>query len=110
MKKLAIIGSRNITNVNLAEMLPFKPDVIVSGGAKGIDSLAKEYALSHNIALEEYKPDYKRYGRGAPLKRNHLIIENCDEVLAVWDGVSKGTAYTIKVARDMGKVVHIHRV
>ena len=57
--------------------------------------MAREYALSHKIKLTEILPDYKRYGRGAPLKRNITIIENADPVLAFWDGKSLGTKYVI---------------
>ncbi|MBR3631346.1 MAG: hypothetical protein IKN55_12860, partial [Oscillospiraceae bacterium] len=50
----------------------------------GIDSDARAYAQQHGIPIKEFLPDYKRYGRGAPLKRNLLIIEYADVVLAFW--------------------------
>ena len=45
--------------------------------------------------LTEYLPEYERYGKAAPLKRNITIIENADLVLAFWDGASKGTKNVI---------------
>lgn len=93
--KVAVIGSRTLHLENLKDYLPDDTTEIVSGGAKGIDADAKRYALQNHIALTEFLPDYQRYGRGSPLKRNIQIIDYADIVLAVWDGKSRGTKYVI---------------
>ena len=87
--KVAVIGSRTLHLENLRDYLPDDTTEIVSGGAKGIDADAKKYALQNHISLTEFLPDYQRYGRGAPLKRNIQIIDYADFVLAVWDGKSR---------------------
>ena len=71
--KLAIIGSRNLIIEHLEDYLPDNVTEIVSGGAKGIDRLAAEYAKKHQLPLTEFLPDYARYGRGAPFIRNRQI-------------------------------------
>lgn len=68
--KLAIIGSRGLWVEDLGAYLPPGVTELVSGGAKGIDTCAREYALSHGLKLTEFLPDYRRYGRAAPLVRN----------------------------------------
>lgn len=93
--KLAIIGSRNLKVLDLEMYISKDVTEIVSGGAKGIDNCAKDFAIAHNIKLTEFLPNYRRYGKGAPLKRNLQIIDYADEVLAFWDGKSKGTKYVI---------------
>lgn len=60
-----------------------------------MDASAREYALRCGLKLTEYLPEYDRYGRAAPLRRNITIIENADLVLAFWDGTSHGTKYVI---------------
>jgi len=105
--KLAIIGSRNCPPIDIQSHLDSIPDAIISGGAKGADTYAREFAQEHGIEIIEFLPDYKRYGRGAPLMRNKLIVENCDCLLAFWDGKSKGTKFTIDYAKEMGKEVRI---
>ena len=105
--KIAIIGSRTITDANISIYIPRNTTEIVSGGAKGIDTLAREYAISNNIKLTEFIPDYKRYGRGAPLKRNMQIIEYADRIIAFWDGRSKGTEYVINECKKINKQVDI---
>ncbi len=114
--KLAIVGSREFENYDLlcAEVAKIqatqKIDLIVSGGAKGADTLAKKFAARNRIPLMEFCPDYDRYGRGAPLQRNTLIVRNSDTVLAFVAATSKGTWDTIRKAQAAGKKVIIVRV
>ncbi len=100
--KIAVIGSRGITQVNLAEFLPTETTEIVSGGARGVDTVAKNYAIQNNIKLTEFLPEYDKFGRGAPLKRNITIIEYADMVLAFWDGTSRGTKFVIDNCMERG--------
>ena len=102
--KVAVIGSRGLTVINdLGKYLPEGTTEIVSGGARGIDTCARDYANAHDLKLTEFLPEYEKYGRTAPLKRNDTIIEYADTVLAFWDGESRGTAYVIRKCREMGK-------
>ena len=93
--RVAVIGSRGLHVDHLEDYLPEGVTEIVSGGAKGIDTCAKDYALRHGLKLTEFLPEYEKYGRGAPLRRNITIIEYADFVLAFWDGKSRGTKYVI---------------
>lgn len=105
--KTAVIGSRGLTIDNLEKYLPSDTTEIISGGAKGIDTCAREYAIAHNIKLTEFLPEYEKYGRVAPLKRNITIIENADIVLAFWDGKSRGTRFVIDNCKKLGKEVRV---
>ena len=106
--KVAVIGSRNLTVENIGDYLPNETTEIVSGGAKGIDTSAKEYAIANSIKLTEFLPNYAKYKRGAPLKRNMQIIEYADVVIAFWDGKSKGTKFVIDNCNKMGKRIVVH--
>lgn len=101
--KVAIIGSRTLKIDNLAEYLPTNTAEIVSGGAKGIDLCAKQYALEENLKYTEFLPQYDLYRRNAPLKRNIKIIEYADFVIAFWDGKSRGTKFVIDTCEKLGK-------
>lgn len=107
--KVAVIGSRGLTVSDLGRYLPESTTEIVSGGARGVDSSAREYALSHRLKLMEFLPEYNKYGRSAPLKRNITIIEYADLVLAFWDGKSHGTKFVIDNCKKMGVSVKIFR-
>lgn len=101
--KVAIIGSRNLNVENLQDYLPEGTDEIVSGGARGIDTCARNYALKNDLKLTEFRPEYNKYGRGAPLKRNETIVNYADMVLAFWDGKSRGTKFVINYCEKVGK-------
>lgn len=105
--RLAIIGSRNLKIDNFSDYMPENVTEIVSGGARGVDTCAREYAKKNNIPLKEFLPDYRRFGRGAPLRRNLQIIEYADEVLAFWDGVSHGTYFVIERCKRMNIPVNV---
>ena len=105
--KIAIIGSRNLKVYNLEEYIPKSTTEIVSGGARGIDTCAKEYAQKCKIKLTEFLPEYNKYGKTAPLKRNIQIIEYADIVLAFWDGKSHGTKFVIENCKKKNKKIRI---
>jgi hypothetical protein len=111
---LAIIGSRNFTDEKLfkEKIIPIlahleEEVVIISGGAKGADTLAENYANQNNLKMIVIKPDWKKYGRGAGIVRNTEIINQSDMVIAFWDGQSKGTKDSVSKAKKLGKVVHV---
>lgn len=105
--KTAVIGSRGLTVPDLGKYLPTDTTEIVSGGARGVDACAREYARRHGLKLTEFLPDYAQYGRQAPLRRNLQIIDYADRVLAFWDGQSHGTTYVIRQCRLQGKPIRV---
>ena len=104
---VAVIGSRSLTVNNLGKYLPESTTEIVSGGARGVDSCAKAYAVQKGLKLTEFFPDYSTYGRKAPLIRNQLIINYADCVFAFWDGSSRGTKFVINACRNQGKPIRL---
>ena len=107
--KVAVIGSRGLQVDHLEKYLPEDTTEIVSGGARGIDICANKYALEHGLKLTEFLPEYDKYGRGAPLRRNITIIENADLVLAFWDGKSRGTKFVIDNCKKRNVPVVVFR-
>ena len=105
--KIAVIGSRNLIVKDVGRYLPENVTEIVSGGARGIDACAREYAKAHGIKLTEFLPEYEKYGRSAPLKRNLQIIDYADLVLAFWDGHSRGTKFVIDNCKKKNKKVTV---
>ena len=105
--KVAVIGSRNVKIDNIGGYIPKETTVIVSGGAIGIDTCARMFAESSDIKLVEFLPEYNKYKKSAPLKRNMKIIEYSDMVIAFWDGKSKGTKFVIENCKRLNKPINV---
>ena len=114
---LAIVGSRTFTDFERMSSVLWdlfrvrrgtKPkDTIVSGGANGADTLAKQYAQEEETLYLEFPADWKTHGKAAGFIRNQDIVDACDVVLAFWDGKSKGTKDTIDRAARAKKPTFI---
>ena len=103
--KVGIVGSRGFTDYQMVcdEMsLIDNVDVIVSGGARGADSLGEKWAKENNKETLIFKPDWNKFGKRAGFIRNEDIIKNSDYVIAFWDGMSKGTKSSIDLCKKFG--------
>lgn len=107
--KVAVVGSRGLSVLNLEHYLPEGVREIVSGGAQGIDTCVREYAILNKIRLTEFLPEYHKYGKGAPLKRNLQIIDYADQVIVFWDGKSRGTKYVIDTCKKKDKKITVYK-
>lgn len=94
--RVAVVGSRSLNVEDIGVYLPAGTTEIISGGAKGVDASVRRWAMRRGITLQEYLPDYRRWGRSAPLRRNDEILARADYVVICWDGSSRGTAYMIR--------------
>ncbi|MBC8385392.1 MAG: DUF2493 domain-containing protein [Candidatus Cloacimonetes bacterium] len=108
--KLAVIGSKDFADYDFLKSILDKEneiDRIISGGAKGADSLAKKYALEKNIEFLEFPPNHIKHGNEAKHFRDREIVENCDKVIAFYDEKCEGTKYTIDFAKQKQKPVKV---
>ena len=130
--KLIIAGSRSINNYDLIDKaIKFcgididKIEEIISGCAKGIDSLAIKWAENHNIPIKEFPADwsnitaegavvkenkYGKYNVLAGLTRNKDMGDYADTLLAIWDGKSKGTENMIDYMGEQEKKFWVYEL
>lgn len=112
--KIAVVGSRDMVNQSVVDHVLYEYvqplyDVIVSGGAKGVDTLAETFAEQHcQMKPIIFPAEWELYGRSAGFKRNKLIINECDICIAFWDGKSKGTKSSIDLSKKMNKPVYVY--
>lgn len=118
MTSLAIVGSRSFTNYLLLKetidrFYPSPGDIteIVSGGAKGADSLAERYAHENNIKMIRLPPKWRdargKYNPRAGLDRNKDIVSKAAHVIAFWSNNSKGTLDSINYAKKLRKRLNV---
>lgn len=110
-KRIAIVGSRDFPNLDqvreYVRSLP-RDTIIVSGGARGVDTAAEYEANVQAMQTMIFPADWERYGKSAGYKRNISIVAYADEVVAFWDGKSRGTMHTVEIAREKGIPVKIY--
>ncbi len=118
-KRVVVAGCRNYSNYKEAkEYIDFcisdirkeNTIVIVSGGAKGADSLGERYAKENSFKIERYPAQWEKYGRSAGPRRNEKMAQVSDYVICFWDGQSKGTKSMIEYARKYKKPIRIKKI
>ena len=111
--KTIVAGSRDYQDYNhVKQQLDYfrKTHVvteIVSGGARGVDTLGERYGLEYEIAIKVFNADWNKHGRAAGPIRNAQMGDYADQLVAVWDGKSKGTKNMIDYMNKLKKPVFI---
>jgi hypothetical protein len=113
--RIAIVGSRTFANLQLVRdfvaRLPGNT-IVVSGGAPGVDTIAELEARRCGLKVLVIRPQWKNrdgsFRRQAGFTRNVEIVREAEQVVAFWDGLSKGTAHTIGVAKEAGKLFRVY--
>lgn len=110
--RVIIAGSRTITNPFTLEMAIEKSNMqiteVVSGGAKGVDTLGVLWAQRNKIPIKLFLPDWPLHGKSAGPIRNRAMAQYAQGLIAVWDRQSRGTRDMIEQARLYGLRVYIH--
>jgi hypothetical protein len=84
--------------------------VIISGTAKGADSLGERYAQECGYECLRFPADWNKHGRAAGLIRNEEMLICADGVIAFSVNHSSGTEHMIKIAKAAGKKVAVMRL
>ena len=117
---LAIIGQRELTEeqisgIILESLSKLMPSKVISGGSKGVDSIAISISRKLGIETVEFLPVFKSKSRhdvvNGYYERNKKIVNACDLLIAiVGNRKTGGSFYTIKYAKSIGKEVIIYQV
>ena len=108
-------GGRDFENYErlcaVANRLIEVDDTVISGTAKGADTLGERYAKEHEpfgMRIERMPAEWEKYGKGAGFRRNHRMAQEGDALLAFWDGKSKGTKNMIEEAHKARLETHVY--
>ena len=114
--KVIIAGSRSFSNYKLLKRVcnnflrnkrKTHNVIIVSGGARGADSLGEKYSDEEGFDLEVYPAQWDKYGKRAGFRRNEQMAEVADALIAVWDGKSHGTKHMIDIMNNKNLEVRV---
>lgn len=115
--RLIIAGGRDFTDYDLLcdaleewfyyQTMWGKEIIVVSGAAKGADSLGERWAIENGHQVERYPADWNKDGKAAGPIRNDKMAKVADSLIAFWDGNSRGTKSMIDLARKRGLDVKV---
>jgi hypothetical protein len=115
MFKLIIAGSREFNDYSfLKDKVDFLlknviEDVeIVSGAARGADTLGERYAMENNFKVKLFPADWSK-GRGAGFIRNEEMAEYANACVVFWMNNSKGTKHMIDVSQKHNLKLRIYK-
>lgn len=112
--KTIVAGSRSITDYKTVHSAiyeaPWIITEVVSGGAPGVDTLGEQAAAEFGIPVKLFPADWNKHRRAAGPIRNQQMAEYADALIAIWDGVSNGTADMIRRAKHHKLRIHIIKV
>jgi hypothetical protein len=80
---------------------------IISGGAKGPDSAAIDWASDNLCGWSVVYPEWDKYFNAAGIIRDKQMAEECDICIGFWDGESRGTKFTLEYAKKLGKKTYV---
>lgn len=110
-----IAGSRTIDSISVIrdamkcayEQEDIRPTIVVSGTALGVDRCGITWAEENGLPVRRFPALWDRYGKRAGYVRNSQMADNADALVAIWDGVSKGTKHMIQSARSRNLKIFI---
>lgn len=82
---------------------------VVSGTCYGADLVGEEWAEKNGVLVARFPADWRNLGRRAGFTRNTQMAKYADALLALWDGVSPGTAHMIAQAEKRGLLVWVEK-
>ena len=115
--RIIVAGSRTFTDyalldrklTHILQRLTPEDAVIVSGTAKGADTLAEHWAWQHRFEVLRFPAQWDVHGKRAGYIRNEEMLKVATHLVAFWDGQSRGTAHMIDIARKKGLKVAVVR-
>lgn len=110
-RRVIIAGSRSFNDFDLLEKkLRYLEDQkveVVSGNARGADRLGEKWAALNDKNMRLFPADWEKHGKAAGFIRNRQMAKYADELVAFWDGKSKGTKHMIDAAMENGCAVRV---
>ena len=116
--RVIVCGGRNFQNNDEVSRIldQVQPDLIIHGAARGADTLAQYYAVTHNIPHHPFPAQWQThdddecgewckraaYCRLAGPRRNAQMLRGSNPTMVVAFPGGNGTAHMVKIAREAG--------
>jgi len=112
--RVIVAGGRDFADYTflkskLDKLFSEKTVIVVSGMAKGADSLGERYAHENKLVVSYFPALWHKFGTQAGFIRNTEMAKNADACVCFWDGKSVGTKHMIDTAEQMNlnlRIIH----
>jgi len=109
-----IAGSRGIVDIRYVQWAVHHSGIqiseVVHGGARGVDTLAGQWAAANNVPVKVFPADWNTHGKAAGFMRNQEMAAYAQALIAIWDGVSRGTQHMLQCAGNHKLRIHLYKV
>lgn len=114
MRRIVVAGGRDFDNFDamcqILDKIKWDPgDIIISGTARGADTLGEQYASLRNIPVARFPARWDKYGKRAGFMRNEEMAQYATGGVIFWDGKSRGTQSMIFLMNKYRKPIKIVR-
>lgn len=107
--KIIVAGNRTYKNHEhicaVLDAVVQKRDVVLQGGASGVDRVAQTWARTHGVACRQFEAAWEQLGSAAGRVRNAQMAQEADALIAFWDGESPGTGSMIRCMQVLKKPI-----
>lgn len=116
IKHLGFMGSRSLKDIRVKKLIEkeidnYNPEtVVVPAEPHGVCEVARDFCREMAIPLKVFFLDRRRYARGAFANRSRATLKDCDLIVFIHDGKSKGTQNELEMAVKMRKQYIYHRL
>ena len=105
--KVIIAGSRDCNDYDLLCSVIEKSGIeiteVVSGGARGVDTMGEKWAEENNIPVIRFPAEWDKHGKSAGFIRNSEMAKFADALIAIQINNSRGTAHMVEQMRKRNK-------
>jgi hypothetical protein len=112
--KTIIAGSRTIIDYDIVEKAildsGFNITQVISGMAKGVDTLGELWAIKNNKRIIQCPADWNKNGKMAGYMRNIEMANIADALIVIIENNSRGSSHMSVIARDRGLHIHEHHI
>ena len=108
--KTIIAGSRTITDYAVVEQAikesEFKITTVISGTARGVDTLGERWAHENNIDIILCPANWKKYGKKAGYIRNAEMADIAEALIVIIENNSRGSSHMLTIAQDRELLIY----
>ena len=112
--KVIIAGPRDyhdyISVLMAMHLCGFQVTEVVSGRARGVDTMGERWADEHGIPIKPFLAEWDKFGKSAGMRRNGQMANYADAAVVLWDGYGRGSGNMRQQMLDRKKPLFVYGI